>query len=478
MGDAVWVGAGVYREGSELIISKNVSIYGGFDGTETELSQRDIENNRVIIDGEEEYRCVSNYGTIDGLYITKGSTSKGGGIANWGVVTDCTVYNNSAGYGGGIRNYKGPVTNCAVYGNSSYGDGGGIYNNAKGVVTNCTVYDNSAINYFIYSSVGGGIYSEGEVTNCTLYDNFAHVGGGGIYNNASGVVTNCAVYDNSADDGGGIYNDEGAVTNCISWNNNNGDIAGIGDVSYSCFGGGSGTGNISANPLFVNTSGDVSTWDFKLQADSPCIDAGTENNAPDADIDGTPRPQGDGFDMGACEFPFPDSARFIAQEVPVELKQEENYDVAIAMKNIGSKTWSGADGYRLGDIATTTSLWGVSKVDLKPGITVAPDEKTSFTFTITAPTNKGEYDFQWRMFKESEDKWFGEKTPLVKVQVIEEMLPGDVNDDGVLTMDDVTLLQEHILGISALDPEAASRADGNGDNVLDVSDVITILRNL
>ena len=59
-----------------------------------------------------------------------------------------------------------------------------------------------------------------------------------------------------------------------------------------------GTGNTSNNPLFVDEAG----GDYHLQAVSPCIDAGTSNNAPSEDIDGTARPQGAGFDMGAYEF--------------------------------------------------------------------------------------------------------------------------------------------------------------------------------
>ncbi len=60
-----------------------------------------------------------------------------------------------------------------------------------------------------------------------------------------------------------------------------------------------GAGNIPDNPLFT----DASTGDYHLQETSPCIDAGTSQNAPPVDFDSLTRPQGAGFDMGIYEYP-------------------------------------------------------------------------------------------------------------------------------------------------------------------------------
>jgi hypothetical protein len=54
--------------------------------------------------------------------------------------------------------------------------------------------------------------------------------------------------------------------------------------------------NISADPKFANYP-----VDFRISADSPCIDRGTALGAPTTDADGNPRPAGAGFDMGAYE---------------------------------------------------------------------------------------------------------------------------------------------------------------------------------
>jgi len=59
-----------------------------------------------------------------------------------------------------------------------------------------------------------------------------------------------------------------------------------------------GEGNIDADPLFV----DPGNADFHLQADSPAVDAGTSEGAPDRDLDGLPRPCGSAVDIGAYEF--------------------------------------------------------------------------------------------------------------------------------------------------------------------------------
>jgi len=55
---------------------------------------------------------------------------------------------------------------------------------------------------------------------------------------------------------------------------------------------------VDIDPLFV----DASNGNFHLKSGSPAIDNGSSINAPSIDFDGTPRPQGAAFDIGAFEF--------------------------------------------------------------------------------------------------------------------------------------------------------------------------------
>ena len=120
--------------------------------------------------------------------------------------------------------------------------------------------------------------------------------------------------------GGGMYligSSSPPLTNSILWGNSPEEIyySNVGEensitITYSDIQGGeaeivtndNGTvywlgGNIDADPLFT----DPENRDFTLQADSPCIDAGTSSDL-SVDLKGTSRPNGAGNDIGCYEF--------------------------------------------------------------------------------------------------------------------------------------------------------------------------------
>jgi parallel beta-helix repeat protein/predicted outer membrane repeat protein len=229
----------------------------------------------------------------------------GGGMYNTGsspTVTDCTFTENSAGFGGGMYNENSSnptVTNCTFSGNSAPVYGGGMYNdNSSPTVTNCTFSGNTGGN------LGGGMAnldSSPTVINCTFSGNSAvgkynGWGGGMLNSNSSPTVINCTFSENSATgEGGGLYSSSSspALTNCILWDNSPDQVVDVGasttTISYSDVQGGfTGTGNIDADPLFVNPT----NGDYHLSAGSPCIDAGDNTAVPEditTDLDGNPR---------------------------------------------------------------------------------------------------------------------------------------------------------------------------------------------
>lgn len=277
-GDQIWIAGGTYSITKALIIPHKASLYGGFTGTENQLNQRNTESSKTIINGQNITRCITNYGTISDLSITEGNCSDdyAGGVLNYGTVNKCSIYNNKSTYsaGGAYNRYKATINRCRIYGNESQ-DGGGLMN--TGTATNCLIYLNSAI-----------------------------LKGGGVNNNY-GYLINCTVYKNEAPSVGGIDN-LGDVSNTISYDNTNGNIIQRYTfekefITYCCFNEGTeGTGNIDENPLFVNVTGDMETWDFHLQKTSPCIDSGTATNAPSDDFDGYTRPENNIYDIGAYEY--------------------------------------------------------------------------------------------------------------------------------------------------------------------------------
>ena len=165
-------------------------------------------------------------------------------------------------------------------------------------------------------------FSHPTIENCIITDN-----PGGIYLRYTGaVLKNCLIFGNTTNllfkvDGNSfnpeminctitgnkvavISNPYSTVKfkNCVFYGNESFGIEGNVEISYSLIEGGYwGEGNIDADPLFV----DASRGDYHLQANSPCIDSGTDIGAPPSDIEGMPRPKGIWYDMGVYEAYLP-----------------------------------------------------------------------------------------------------------------------------------------------------------------------------
>jgi hypothetical protein len=272
---------------------------------------------------------------VTNCVITGNAASFGGtgGGAAGGTLNDCVISSNSAMLSGGGASGA-TLNNCDVHHNHAGGDGwqglgGGV---SGSILKNCSLRENTAV-------TGGGAY-DSTLENCLVVHNSASQDGGGVAIECTfrdylfPELKNCTIAGNSAvQRGGGVWSwscecghfscDEVGCTvpaklsNCIVHNNhapegaNHSGILGgyVGTGSYLV--GGqmfyssttplptNGFGNIANAPLFM----DAAAGDFRLQSNSPCINAGRNTAAPAGlDLDGKLRVIGGTVDMGAYEF--------------------------------------------------------------------------------------------------------------------------------------------------------------------------------
>jgi hypothetical protein len=161
-------------------------------------------------------------------------------------------------------------------------------------------------NNISYSNAGYGIHcwhncNHLVVSNNLVFDN----GEGGILigqgdepNNGAVAADNFVVSNNIAFDNGEYGIEESGATGPGNRYLHN-IVSGNAEVGLD-LATGVESGTISQNPLFVNFRPD-GTGDYRLQAASPGVDAGTPDGAPATDTDGTPRPRGPGIDIGPYE---------------------------------------------------------------------------------------------------------------------------------------------------------------------------------
>ncbi|MGA2499316.1 MAG: right-handed parallel beta-helix repeat-containing protein, partial [Tepidisphaeraceae bacterium] len=232
-------------------ITTFVTILSGDIGVPGSIS----DNSSHVVNGS----STDSTAVIDGFTITGGNASgttapanQGGGMFIFSgspTISNCRFAGNSADSGGGLFNGSASptLTGCTFVGNLA-GSGGGMANDATSVPTtiNCTFVVNAVTRY------GGAIDGSGT----------------------PGPITNCILWGDTAQQG----------SNEVS-------IGGTGIVTYSLIQGGlSGTGNISADPLFVRnpSPGVDGQWltpdddwgDLRLQPGSPAVDSGSNAAVP------------------------------------------------------------------------------------------------------------------------------------------------------------------------------------------------------
>lgn len=299
-GDQIWIATGTYRpndaapsntsRAQSFQLKNGVSVYGGFAGTETSLSQRSAGSHPVVLTGD--------LSLNDSARNTLGQQSSASSTTE-------NVYNVIYNPSSLALNSTAVLDSVTIRGGNATGSGvnsggGAMYNDScSPKITNCTFIDNNATS-------GGAIYTTNAspaFVNCTFGYNSA-TNGSAVFGSTSGAPTfiNCTIANNTT----GVINNQGFAifTNCIIWGNGVGtpltypvrlincDIQG----SYTA-----GTANITTDPLLMpigNYGGQTPT--MPISAPSPAIGAGTFNGStPTTDQRGLTRSSPPC--IGACE---------------------------------------------------------------------------------------------------------------------------------------------------------------------------------
>jgi parallel beta-helix repeat protein len=328
-GDQIWVAEGVYYpdqgvgavnndRNSSFRLINNVTLYGGFSGTETQLAQRNIRDKKTILSGdlagndilsvglantsENAYHVVyspdANQALVDGFTITAGNAN---GPANTDDIFDFTVLRDNAG-GGLYCDGNDTFINCTFQGNNAGDMGGGIYISYNHYPTfiNCVIQGNKAKN-------GGGInnawYVGAEFINCSIQGNLATENGGGIAGfGTSHSLINCIIWNNIALAASATHSNSSSneyinlISHCL--------IEHLNPIGFNEIANLDGT-NPANNPLFlyiINPAEAPTTLgDLGLRVESPALNVGDDAaNTSLTDLRGRLRKFGT-IDLGAYE---------------------------------------------------------------------------------------------------------------------------------------------------------------------------------
>ena len=124
------------------------------------------------------------------------------------------------------------------------------------------------------------------------------------------------------------------------------------------------------------------------------------------------------------------------------------------------------------DVTARGICWSTSQTPTISGNHTTDGTGTgNFTSTMTGLTPNTTY-YVRAYATNSEGTAYGE---VVSFTTQQQNLVGDVNEDGVVSIDDVSVLLSHVLGNITLTDQALINADVNGDGVISIDDVSTLL---
>lgn len=355
-----WVARGTYLPSAtgvrtaSFMIDDGDEIYGGFAGGETSLAERNVAANPTILSGDllgddaqggvvdnslhvvrfsfakgsvfRLFDCTITSGRADGSGVDAGG---GALLATYGEthLTDCTITSCTAGPAVSVSGWD--ILTTADFTRVRFEDNlcqPFDIGFASAQFRYCTFRRNVAV--LGAGAIGFGGVGSVSLGSCLLVDNQGSTASAVAGGPGTASVTYCTVVGNQAlaPGVGALTGNVNALNSILYFNLGSAGSQTSADqyqglsAEYCCIAGGvAGTGNIAADPAFV----DLANRDLRLGPFSPCIDAGRYLGPFGIPFDfiGEPRSVDDpvtlntGFgspasDIGAFEFPPTDSRPF------------------------------------------------------------------------------------------------------------------------------------------------------------------------
>lgn len=342
-----------------FLIPTNAKIYGGFNGTEATLAERDPKMNITILSGDlygndnssvvynnglrgdNVFHVISLKGALSGIIIDGFTIEGGNANGTYSYTSGVNSYDDSRG--GAIYANTNDASNYNIYAEfrnciieKNTGSDVGVYAQVTILLNsyisvnfvNCIVRNNQSSGSFSNIFLQGFKNSStnqvvsSNFTNCLFYNNvsngssnqgascittYQNATAGGAYTTAYVGIVNCTFANNTGPSGHALsllYSSNTSIVNSIVYNNGNTTPLYVYPTSSTLPTGinniieGGQLNGVNTNPLFVGGN------DFQLTSSSPAIDSGNNAyvNGLLTDLNGNARIVNAIVDKGAYEY--------------------------------------------------------------------------------------------------------------------------------------------------------------------------------